>query len=235
MVNDMAFEFRERFPEVLASRYTIRDPGFIGKTVKVDKARPRSHIEDIAAVIGTWQGKTGKTFSGYEEEITGRTASESAPKRRVILPAARAGKKMSGKAQPWARMNPQAGRIPSIIDLDAGLQNVPEESRFAAMVRMMAQGKIPHSQYNVFILKGPRYKEGLYRFKGGKLPTGEDFKKGKGRVEMIQLFKDKPVMPPRWDWRGETAEKVGAKFTPDFIFSNYIAKALMGIMPGKGK
>jgi hypothetical protein len=89
MVNDMAFEFKDRFPEVLASRYTIRDKGFIGKTIKVDKARPRSRMEDIAAVIGTWQGKTGKTFSGFEEEITGRRVrritaeTEGNPPRRA--------------------------------------------------------------------------------------------------------------------------------------------------------
>jgi pheromone shutdown protein TraB len=59
MVNDMVFEFRERFPEVMTSRYTIRDLRFISKTIKVDKARPRSHMTDIVAVVGTCteQGK----------------------------------------------------------------------------------------------------------------------------------------------------------------------------------
>jgi hypothetical protein len=50
---------------------------------------------------------------------------------------------------------------------------------------------------------------------------------------MLQLFRDEPVMPHRWDWRGETAEKVGDKFTLDYIFENYIAKAILGIMPEK--
>jgi hypothetical protein len=45
-------------------------------------------------------------------------------------------------------------------------------------------------------------------------------------VEMIQAFVDRPVMPPKWDWQGETAEKIRAKFTPDYIFANYIAKAI---------
>jgi hypothetical protein len=103
------------------------------------------------------------------------------------------------------------------------------------MIRMMARGKIAHSKHNVFILEGSRYKEGLYRFKGGKLPVGEDFRKGKGRVEMIQRFVDEPVLPPKWDWRGKTAEKVRRKFTPEYIWNTYIAKALEGIMPGRGK
>jgi hypothetical protein len=33
-------------------------------------------------------------------------------------------------------------------------------------------------------------------------------------------------MPPRWDWQKETLEKVKARFTPDYVFANYIAKAV---------
>jgi hypothetical protein len=230
MVNNMCFQFRDDFFKVKAAKYTIRDQAFIKRTITIEKARPRSHMADIVAVIGTWQGKTGKTFSGYEEELTGREPTDSKPKRRVILPAGRKGKTMAGKAQPWARMNPRAGRIPSIIDLDAGLQNVPEEHRFAAMIRMMAAGKIPHSPSNTFILEGGKYKAGLYRFRGGRLPVKEDFKRGKKRVEMLQVFKDKPILPPRWDWQGMVEEKVKTKFTPEYIFVNYISKAIEAAM-----
>jgi hypothetical protein len=97
--------------------------------------------------------------------------------------------------------------IPSIIDTEAGLQNIPEESRFSAMVRMMGQGRIPHSPSNTFILEGGKYKRGLYRFKGGKLPVkgqkARDFD-----LEMIQVFKDEPILPPQWDWREEVLDKV---------------------------
>jgi hypothetical protein len=230
MTNDMAFQFRDDFFEVIKKQYTIRDPAFIKRTITIKKARPRSRIEDIAAVIGTWQGKTGKTFSGYEEEITGSPGTASEPKRRVILPAGRSGGTMKGKARSYARMNPSDGKIPSIIDLDA---RVPEEHRFAAFIRLMAAGKIAHTKHNTFILEGGKYKPGLYRFKGGKLPVGKAFRKGKGRVEMLQVFVDKPVMPPKWDWRGETADKVMEKFTPDYIFNNYISRAILGIMPNK--
>jgi hypothetical protein len=131
-------------------------------------------------------------------------------------------------------MNPRDGRIPSIIDLDAGLQKAPEEHRFAAMIRLMAKGKIAHSRHNTFILEGPRYKHpGLYRFKGGKLPVGEDFKKSP--LQILQTFVDKPVLPPTWDWQGETADKIREKFTPDYIFDNYIARAMAGLWVGKGR
>jgi hypothetical protein len=231
MVNDMAFEFRAEFPGVLKSRYTIRDPGFIAKTVKIDKARPRSHMADIAASVGTWYG-TGRggvsgRFSGFEEEITGSPSTVSRPKHRVITSAGRMGKTMAGKSHGWARMQAEQ-KIPSIIDLDA---RVPEEHRFAAFVRLMAAGKIPVSPGHTFILEGGKagggeYKRGLYRFKRGALPVKEAFHEGEKQVEMIQLFQDKPVMPPKWDWRGEAEEKVRAKFTPGFIFANYISKAI---------
>jgi hypothetical protein len=226
MVNDMAFQFRDEFPKVIAAKYTIRDPAFIRRTIFIEKARPRSRMEDIVAVIGTWQGKTGKRFSGFKEELTGTMPTESRPKRTVILPAGRIGNTMQGKARAFARNDPRTGCIPTIIDLDAGLQKVPEEHRFAAMIRMMAEGKISHTKHKTFILKGGKYKAGLYRFKGGKLPTGEAFHEGKGEVEMLQRFVDNPVLPPEWDWRGETADKVREKFTPDYIFDNYISKAI---------
>ena len=239
-LNDMAFKFQEEYLKIIAGRYTIRDPAFLKRTIKIDKAKPRSHIADIVALVGTWYGTSGDAgdggssirFSGFEEELIGRPSSIARPHRRVITDAGRKGRNWRGVSFGWARMHPNQ-KIPSIIDTDGGLQNVPEESRFGAMIRMMAEGKIAHSPSNTFILEGGKYKPGLYRFKGGALPVKEAFHKGKGRVEMIQLFKDKPVLPPRWDWRGEAEEKVKQNFTPDYIFENYIAKAILGIMPEK--
>ncbi|MDR1445223.1 MAG: hypothetical protein LBI94_10130, partial [Treponema sp.] len=68
---------------------------------------------------------------------------------------------------------------------------------------------------------------------GGKLPVGKDFKKGKKQVEMIQVFRDKPVLPPRWDWQKEVSDKAGAKFTADYIQDHYISKAIKGLLPEK--
>jgi hypothetical protein len=245
MVNDMAFQFKADFPGVIASRYTVRDPAFIRKIIRVEKARPRSRMADIAASVYTWHGSTGESgeggssvrFSGFEEELTGSPSEVARPHHRVITDAGRKGRVWTGIGEGWARMHRgNQQRIPSIIDTEAGLQNVPEEHRFAAMIRMMAQGKIAHSKPNTFILEGPRYKKpGLYRFKGGALPVKEAFKEGKGEVEMIQLFKDKPILPPMWDWRGMAEEKTLEKFTPDYIFDNYIARATIGLWPGKGR
>jgi hypothetical protein len=240
LVNDEAFEFKARFPEVIRSRYTIRDLAFIMRIIRIEKARPRSHMPDIVAAVGTWYGSTGESgfggssirFSGFEEELTRRPSAVARPHHRVITDAGRVGRAWTGKAAGWARMHPNQ-KIPSIIDTTAGLQKVPEESRFAAMIRMMAEGKIAHSPSNTFILEGGKYKRGLYRFKGGKLPVKEAFHEGKDKVEMIQLFKDKPILPPRWDWQKMTVEKVKEKFTPDYIAANYIAKAILGIMPEK--
>jgi hypothetical protein len=182
MVNDMAFEFRSLFSKVLAAhKYIIRDPAFIGNAVKIDRARSRSYMADIFATVGTWYGtshdagfdarsvsagvgENSTRFSGFEEEITGRLSTVTRPHWKVITNAGRKG-----------RMYPNQ-RIPSIIDTDAGLQRVPEESRFGAMIRMMAEGKIAHSLSNTFIPEGGKYKKrGLYRFKGGKFPVKDAF------------------------------------------------------------
>jgi hypothetical protein len=241
MINDMAFDAKARFPEIIASQYTVRNPGFIRGTFQIEKARPRSHMADIVATAGTtWHGSTGDTgfggstirFSGFEEELTGSPSTVARPHWRVITSAGRKGRTMAGLAQGWARMHPNQ-RIPSIIDTEAGLQNVPEESRFAAMIRMMAEGKIAHSKHNVFILEGGKYKRGLYRFKGGKLPVEKKGQWWQVGLEMIQLFKDEPILPPRWDWHGTVMENVKRKFTPEYIFANYIAMAIQGILPKK--
>jgi hypothetical protein len=42
MVNDMAFQFKEEFPKIIRTRYTVRDPKFIERIIRVEKARPRS-------------------------------------------------------------------------------------------------------------------------------------------------------------------------------------------------
>jgi hypothetical protein len=234
MLNDMAFEFKNRFPEVIASRYTIRDKKFIKKTIWIDRARPRSHMADIAATVGTWRGEDMHRFSGFTEELTGSPDSWS-KHNRTILPAGRRGGDFGGKSFDWARMHPNQN-IPSITD--PVLQNISEDRRFAAMIDMMTRGKMAHSPSNVFILEGGKYKPGLYRFKGGKLPDREQFKKGnkrrvagKGKVQRIQAFSDKPLLPPMWDWRTLTMEKVQEKFTPDYMWDNYIERVFMGITP----
>jgi hypothetical protein len=180
MINNMAFEFRSLFPKVLAAhRYIIRDPAFIGNEVKIDRARPHSHMADIFATVGTWHGTShdaafdarsvsagvganSHRFSGFEEEITRSLSTVARPHWRVITNAGRKGRMWQGISLPHARMYPNQ-RIPSIIDTDAGLQRVPEESRFGAMIRMMAEGKIAHSPSNTFILEEGKYKPGLYR------------------------------------------------------------------------
>ncbi|MDR0583790.1 MAG: hypothetical protein LBG57_05490 [Treponema sp.] len=237
-VNDMAFKFQDEYLRIIAGRYTIRDPAFLKRTIKIDKAKPRSHMADIVALVGTWYGTSADAgdggssirFSGFEEEITGKPSAVARPKRRVITPAGREGRNWRGTGEGWARMHP--GQYIPAIDRDVP-GNVPEESRFAAMVRMMAEGKIKTSPSKTFILRGGKYKPGLYRFKGGALPVKEAFNEGKGEVEMIQLFKDEPILPPRWDWRGMAEDKMKQTFTPDYIFENYIAKAILQIMPEK--
>jgi hypothetical protein len=235
MLNDMAFDFRRRFPEVIASRYTVRDKKFIKAIIRVERARPSRTMKKITATVGTLLGSSGRggeeslRFSGFSEELTGKPGVGQ-PHWRTILPAGRVGGTMAGIAEDWARLHPNQ-YIPSIED--PRLQNVPEDRRFAAMIDMMTRGKMEHSPSNVFILKGGKYKKGLYRFKGGKTPNRKQFKEGKKQVDRIQAFgdKSKPIMPPMWDWKELTMEKVKEKFTPDYMYDNYIARVFTGMTP----
>jgi hypothetical protein len=252
MMNDIAFCFRARFPEVIASQYTVRNKNFIKNAIRINLAKPGRRISDIKVVFGTWlgtaldsnfdnnngisRGEGSIRFSGFSEELTGKRGV-ARPHWRTILPAGRKGGTMAGIAFDWARLHANQ-HIPSIED--PRLQNIPEDRRFAAMIDMMTRGKMEHSPSNVFILEGGKYKRGLYRFKGGKLPDRKEFKKGnkrrvkgKGKVQRIQAFgnKSKPIMPPMWDWKALTLEKVHEKFTPDYMFKNYIEKVFTGMTP----
>jgi hypothetical protein len=105
---------------------------------------------------------TGR-FSGFEEELTGLPSAKARPHHRVITSTGRKGGTMAGISYGWTRIQTEQ-IIPSIIDTEAGLQNVLEESRLSAMVNMMTEGKIRHSPPNTFIMKGGKYKPGPYRF-----------------------------------------------------------------------
>jgi hypothetical protein len=236
MVNDMAFEYKGQFLGVIGSRYKIRNPGFIGGSVKVEKARPRSRLEDIAAEVGT---VSKPRFSGFTEEVGGQDAQRT----RAFTLAGRGGR-WENVSRGWARMHPsndptQDQKIPSINDV----QGLPENQRFMALMNMIASKKIPIApKANTFILKGGKYNKGLYRFDGKKFPTiqktGTKGKKLKPRFDpdaklnMVQIFK--PIKKQKeWDWPEDVMKKVQQKFTPRFLFNNYIAPAINGIMPEK--
>ncbi|MDR2433277.1 MAG: hypothetical protein LBD47_01750 [Treponema sp.] len=165
MVNDQAFKFRNEVQNAIASRYTIRNDKFISNAIIIQKAKPRSRMEDIIAIVGTsygtsgnaqsesgqgWGGDGGNSirFSGFTEELTGVPSTIARPKYRVILPAGRKGGTMAGIAEDWARMHP-GQYIPS-VDRDVP-GDVPEESRFTALVKGMAAGRIKHSRAKTFI------------------------------------------------------------------------------------
>jgi hypothetical protein len=241
-VNDEALQFKADFPDVIAHHYILRNRKFIGSTIKVSLARPRSHMEDIVAVVGTVKKPR---FSGFTEEVGGKE-----PQRTRAFTLAGRGGFWENESRGWARMHPsddptQDQRIPS-TDL---VQNLPDGQRFMALMNMIASKKIPIApKANSFILDGRRYKRGLYRFDGKKFPIVQKIgKSGKykgqkllprldpdAKLNMVQVFK--PIeRQDEWDWPGDVVKKVQAKFTPDYIAENYVAKAMLGLWAGKGR
>jgi hypothetical protein len=237
-VNDEALQFKADFPDVMAAHYAVRNKKFIGSTIKVELARPRSRMEDIAASAGTVKKPR---FSGFTEEVGG-----GGPRRTRAFTLAGRGGHWENASRPWARMHPsddptQDQKIPS-TDL---VQNLPDGQRFMALMNMIASKKIPIApKANTFILKGGKYKAGLYRFNGRKFPivqkTGKNGQKLLPRLDpdaklnMAQVFK--PIeRQDDWDWPEAVVKKVQAKFTPDYIAENYVAKAILGFWAGKGR
>jgi hypothetical protein len=73
---------------------------------------------------------------------------------------------------------------------------------------------------------GAGYNEGLYAFKGGRLPTGGV----RVELEPIRLLRA-PHSPAAWDWRGEIVKAVKETFSPDFVLSGYIQPAIARAFP----
>jgi hypothetical protein len=233
LCNDMAFDMREIFQTNMGNRYTIRDHDFFNKTFLVEKAKPRNDWRNIAATAGTVDS-TGNNrmrgFSGYTEEL-----GQASKKDRAITRWGREGQSKKGIAQPWARLRP-GQKLPNTVHLSG----LPKNQRFPALVAMIRSGKIPMSKSRTFILGEGTPNHGLYRFRSGAIP-GQGLKQRKDqdmffheeKLDKIQEFRTQPIQPPAWDWRQDALNDLRGMYTPDFVFKNYIAQAILGIMPEK--
>jgi hypothetical protein len=106
-INDEAFKFRFEVYKAIQSNYVVRDRRFVNNAVIILKARLRTRMEDIRAVVATAYGEGGSSirFSGFEEELTGSPSTVARPHHRVITDAGRKGRTFVGKSYGWARMH----------------------------------------------------------------------------------------------------------------------------------
>jgi hypothetical protein len=114
------------------------------------------------------------------------------------------------------------------IPKDTELQSLPPNQRLPAMLSMIASGKMktaPKAQ--TFILQGANVRnKGLYTIEGGSPTPGRirynnrrkterpkgmklwGIKPANMKIKMVQRFFDKPLLPPKWDWREEAVSRV---------------------------
>ena len=220
-LNDSARLFKNLAPKVLGSRYTIRDKVFVNRQFKVKKAEATDSLENQEAFAYT---KAYKRFSGWEEEITGdsrdQRSSGEGRYHRLIWNTARGGNPQ-GRVTGHHRLRLEGGADnPSVISdsRDYGLP-IPQFLAMLSKSPKDSQGNKRIDGNKVFILDGPGFPFGLYRFKG---------KVGTSRPELqaLQHFTKEPRQAERFDWRQMTEDKVTARFKPSEVWKTYFEPLL---------
>jgi hypothetical protein len=222
LTTDMAVEFKQQAPGVIAKHETVRAPAFVKSAFIFDRAKSTSGsgLDDIQASAGSAapgsSAKFGPNWTGWVEQID----PSIAPKRqRVIGPASRGGS-MAGTVKRSLRLDPKK-TIPNARNftgpsVKAGKRNV---QFLASLAKKKYRG--------VFILQKEEQDAGLYTF-SNEQKDGWLFPK----VIRLQSFGHGPKEPV-FDWREETLDLVRKKFTTQRIFDVYVAPALEMAKAGK--
>lgn len=235
LVNDQAKDFKDQLYRTIESTYTIRDEKFIkDMAIQWDRAKTVSSINQIEAHAGTaddsW-GRKYKGFTGFVEAITGTPSAK--PRTRIITADGRGGS-IYNKPEKWAQYRRTGG--------DSGTGNYPSpesynyrrgrtktgKARSLKTIRLSSDEGINASRDTVqFIMmmkhihyqglfrlgdSDPRFVKGLYTVKNGPL-------------QQIQIFRDSPILPFRWDFQSEAIEEFAGKYTAEYIFDRYLLPA----------
>lgn len=157
ILNKMAFDSRTQSLNVINKKMTVRSPGFVKRSVIVNKANGR---ESISSQVATYGSAERKGFTGWEEQETGKKQR----RKRIPTTAARGGSKQK-KVRPSARMKPSN----EFVDLE-DFEGTSRPQKVAHGLRILKKRK----WRKAFILKkdvsfsgGGSLKAGLYQFKAG--------------------------------------------------------------------
>jgi hypothetical protein len=214
ITTDMAVEFNQQAPGVIARHETVRAPAFVKSAFIFERAQSTSGpgLDGIQASAGSAapgsSPKFSPSFTGWVEQIN----PSIAPKRqRVIGPASRGGS-MAGTVKRSMRLDPRKA-IPNARgftgpSVKAGKRNV---QFLASLAKKKYRG--------VFILQKEEKDAGLYTF-SDEQKEGWPFPK----VIRLQSFGHGPK-EPHFDWREETLELVRKKFTTQAILDHYLIAA----------
>jgi len=169
-VNNLAFKTRENVLGELKRTMTIRAPGFVRGSVKVQKASLRKPVSEAGSI-------KRERFSGWIEQETGKRTD----RRRVQTRAARLGN-WKRKVAPRFRLKPSAKFIKPA---DVGLSN----NQIVAFLQTLNRKK--YRQPFFLPVRYKRLQRGLYLFKG-RFP--------KNKIVRVQSFDPKNVQPVKEPW-----------------------------------
>jgi hypothetical protein len=238
-LNDQAFAFKQKAPDILARRFTIRDPGFVKRVFQVEKAAFAKDYRDMFARVGSasFRGKYGGRFTGWIEQQEGWDDRES-----VWTIAARGGS-AAGKIK--GAFIPRNQNTPADFNLPAG---IPDYLRRNALLdRILRARGVTYTKGG----KGSQRKRGVAAGSGkyGVFDTAKTitFITGKGRnrgvytvsglgreggrlkwdaIEPVKLFRP-PTTGREFDWRGETLKEVRRVFSEGLLWREYVYPAAM--------
>jgi hypothetical protein len=217
LLNDEAFDFRDRVLPVIGSRYIVRSPAFLKSAFRVVKADTAADINRQCAVVDINNEKEKKNFSAWTEELTGE-----APRRTwSYTKLARSGMKENKVMKRYIdRSHTAAGSGGGGEAYPDSFQHDGGEYAALRMIHAFVTGKeAPASASRAFLIRdgqrdsrGGTFGEGLYTLLNGK-------------VRMISKH-NKPPAPPQWDWLGTVRKEALAKYTGDYIFKNYVREGV---------
>lgn len=244
LANAQATAYKRIAPGQIAKHYTVRDPKFIERAFKIFRAHENDDLNKIFAVVGSSRikNKYHGAFTGWKEAYTGVDERGMG----IWTIGARNGDFKNKIDRRFILTNDS----PVPTDMDPLLSNIPARLRKYAMIDRMARTRaveyskggrgstrlkrldargrhIPPGRFSA--TKTPVFKTGegdawgLYRFKGGLLPTKEN---PFPLIEPVRLFQKERKRPPRpVDWQGNILAKVAAEFPPGYVWHKYFSRA----------
>jgi hypothetical protein len=204
LVNDMAFSFKDVAPVILAKHFTIRNPGFVSSSIRVEKAKPG---KNPVATVGSIE-RPG--FTGWAEQA-GETPKTGRAKRSIGLNAR--GGNMRGTAKKKSRLKRGLPLADSASMPLTGIMAV--QAAIHRAVREQGAGA------RVIIREGGGFPEGLYEVtdKGGNGIPPE--------VRILQKFGEN-IVTEQVNWPEETIGRIAPWYSPERIFQDYIAPLFTG-------
>lgn len=176
MLNVMAFNTREKAVQIIEKHMTIRDPRFLSRSLRVDKAKGSQPLKNQFSVVGS---VARDRFSGWQEQETGKKTE----RKRVAFTVARAGSKAK-KVKPSFRLKPGKD-----FKKESDFEGKTYQARTAQMFR---RGR-KDLKRKVFIV------EQAVQFKRGRVEPGI-YKHIKGHMTRVVSFNSDNLQPKRFQW-----------------------------------